>query len=108
MTAGGEVVRTGVYNDKESPFDVGALITGSEGTLGIITEIALRLIPKPESRVTLLALFGTLIDAVKASNEVLFSGIGPSVLEFMDGENDAETVNEHDSQSPLGVPAEVG
>ena len=85
VTSRGEIVRTGVYSDLQSPFDIGALLTGSEGTLGIITGIALRLIPLPESRITVLALFRTLVEAAKASNAVLSSGVGPSVLEFMDG-----------------------
>lgn len=85
VTASGEIVRTGIYTDRDSPFDVSAVITGSEGTLGIVTEIALRLIPLPESRITVLALFRSLPDAARASNAVLSSGSGPSVLEFMDG-----------------------
>jgi glycolate oxidase len=85
VTSRGQIVRTGVYTDKDSPFDVGTLLTGSEGTLGIVTEISVRLIPKPEHYVTVVALFSTFIKAAQASNAVLASGVGPSVLEFMDG-----------------------
>ena len=84
VTSCGDIVRTGVYTNRESPFNVGNLVIGSEGTLGIISEIALRLIPLPAGRVTVLALFRNLIAAAKASNAVLSSGVGPSVLEFMD------------------------
>jgi len=94
VTTSGEIVHTGVYNELGSPFNVGAILAGSEGTLGIITEIALRLIPLPESRLTVLALFRTLVETAKASNVVLSSGVGPSVLEFMDSYC-IETVREY-------------
>ncbi len=94
ITTRGEIVRTGVYTDMESPFDVGAVLAGSEGTLGIITEIALRLIPLPESRLTVLAMFRNLVETAKASNAILSSGVGPSVLEFMD-RHSLETVREY-------------
>jgi len=84
VTSAGDIVKTGVYSDLDSPFDVGALLLGSEGTLGIITEVAVRLIDLPESRVTVLALFRSLVETARASNAVLMSGINPSVLEFMD------------------------
>jgi glycolate oxidase len=84
VTAAGEIVRTGVYSDREAPFDVGVLMIGSEGTLGIVTEVAMRLIPLPAGKRTMLALFRTLDETVRASNAVLSSGVEPTVLEFMD------------------------
>jgi glycolate oxidase len=104
VTAGGDIVRTGVYTDRDSPFDIGAIITGSEGTLGIVTEIALRLIPLPESRITALALFSTLVEAAQASNAVLSSGVGPAVLEFMD-RHCIDTVREY---AGVEIPEETG
>ncbi|MBT4485274.1 MAG: FAD-binding protein [Candidatus Latescibacteria bacterium] len=105
VTARGNIVRTGVYTDKDSPFDAGAILAGSEGTLAIITEIAIRLIPLPESRITVLALFRTLVDAAHASNSVLSSGVGPAVLEFMDGKC-IDTVREYaDVEIPEGTGA---
>ena len=104
VTAGGEIVRTGIYTGKDSPFDVAAVLAGSEGTLAIITQIALRLIVLPESRITVLALFRTLADAARASNAVLKSGAGPSVLEFMDG-HCIDTVREY---TDVEIPADTG
>jgi len=104
LTSRGEIVRTGIYTDRESPFDVGALIIGSEGTLGIITEVALRLIPLPEGIITVLALFKTLVEAADASNAVLSSGVGPSVLEFMDG-HCIDTVREY---ADVDIPDDTG
>jgi len=104
VTASGETVRTGVFTDRDAPFDVGAVIAGSEGTLAIITEIALRLIPLPESRITVLALFRTLAEAARASNAVLSSGAGPAVLEFMDG-HCINTVREY---ADVSIPEDTG
>jgi glycolate oxidase len=84
VTVEGEIIRTGVYTDRNSPFDVGMLLVGSEGTLGIVTEVAFRLIPLPLGKRTLLAFFRTLVETVRASNAVLASGAEPVVLEFMD------------------------
>ncbi len=85
VTAGGGIVRTGLLSDDEIPFDPGAVLAGSEGTLAVVTEIAVRLIPLPESRFSVLALFRSLMEAAEASNAVMASGVGPSVVEFMDG-----------------------
>ncbi len=100
----GTIVRTGVYSDTPSPMDAGAIMAGSEGTLGIVTEAALRLIPLPESRLTMLAIFRSLVDAANASNAVLTSGVGPAVLEFMDGKC-IDTVREYVS---LPIPDTAG
>ncbi len=94
VTADGSVVHTGVYTDGNTPFDVGSLMLGSEGMLGIVTEIALRLVPLPREKRTLLAFYGTLVDTVRASNAVRASGAEPSVLEFMD-KSCIDTVREY-------------
>ena len=104
VTTGGDVVKTGVYSDKDSPFDVGALLLGSEGTLAVITEVAVRLIDLPESRVTVLALFRSLVETARASNAVLISGVNPSVLEFMD-RRCIDTVREY---ADVAIPDETG
>lgn len=94
VTASGEIVRTGVLSDSEAPFDAGAALIGSEGTLAVVTEVAVRLIPLPPERVTVLAVFKSLPEAAVASNAVLSSGADPSVLEFMD-KKCIETVREY-------------
>ena len=104
VTAAGTIVRTGVYTDRRSPFDVGALMAGSEGTLGIVTEIALRLIPLPRVKRTILAFFRTIMDTVRASNAVRASGAEPSVLEFMD-RSCIDTVREY---AGVAVPEGTG
>ena len=104
VTAGGEIVRTGVYADSDSPFDPGAVLLGSEGTLGIITEVAVRLIPLPTHRATVLALFRSLPETASASNAVLRSGVNPAVLEFMD-RSCIDTVREY---ADVEIPDETG
>ncbi len=104
VTAEGEIVRTGIYTDRDSPFDVGTLMIGSEGTLGIITEAAFRLIPLPQGKRTLLALFRTITEAVRASNAVLASGAEPVVLEFMD-RSCIDTVRDY---AGVDIPEDTG
>ncbi len=65
-------------------YDFTKFLIGSEGTLGIITEAILRLIPLPKERKVLLAFFDSLEDVGKAVTKIMTSGIFPSALEFMD------------------------
>ena len=57
---------------------------GSEGTLGIVTKVAVRLMKVPESVVTLLAAFRSLDDASQAVSDIIGAGMVPSALEMMD------------------------
>ena len=59
-------------------------MVGSEGTLGIITRITLRLLPKPESVRTMAAFFGSMHQAAKTVSEIIRRGIIPRTIEFMD------------------------
>ena len=65
-------------------YDLTRLFLGSEGTLGVITRITLRLVAKPAARQTLAAGFGTLNAAAEAVSLILRSGLAPTALEFMD------------------------
>jgi glycolate oxidase len=65
-------------------YDLTRLFLGSEGTLGVITRIVLRLVPKPASRQTLAAGFPTLESAALAVGQILKAGLTPTALEFMD------------------------
>ena len=65
-------------------YDFTKFLVGSEGTLGIITEAILRLIPLPKERRVLLAFFDRLEDVGKAVTKIMTSGVFPSALEFMD------------------------
>jgi glycolate dehydrogenase FAD-linked subunit len=81
----GQRMRTGTACMKSSSgYDLTRLFVGSEGTLGIITEIILKISPKPLSHKTALGMFSSLRDAGQAVSDIMHSGIVPSVLEIMD------------------------
>jgi len=86
VLADGEIIRTGSRAVKNVVgYDLTQLVTGSEGTLAIITEITLRLIPKPPARATMRAMFSTVDAAVEAVAAIVRSGVIPSALELVDG-----------------------
>jgi glycolate oxidase len=81
----GEVITTGVRTAKGVVgYDLTRLIVGSEGTLGIITKIVLRLLPMPEVVRTLSAVFTHIRDTAKAVSEIVRSGLIPRKVEYMD------------------------
>jgi glycolate oxidase len=79
----GRIVRLGEGGDT-SASGLLALMVGSEGTLGVITEVLLRLIPAPRSRSTLAATFTGMERAAAAVAEISEAGIVPAALEFLD------------------------
>lgn len=84
---GGEVLRPGRRTVKGvTGYDVTALLVGSEGTLGVFTEITLRLVRKPAAVHTLLALFAEPEDAARAVGDLVREGHVPRCLELMDRE----------------------
>ncbi len=81
----GEVITTGVRTKKGVVgYDLTRLFVGSEGTLGIVTKIVLRLIPLPETRETMSAVFDKLGTAMDAVSRITSARIVPAALEFMD------------------------
>jgi glycolate oxidase len=81
----GEIVRTGKNTSKGvAGYDLTSLLVGSEGTLAIITDITLKLLPKPRSVQTALAVFASTDQAVRAVTSMLAAGIVPRTLEYMD------------------------
>jgi glycolate oxidase len=86
VLADGSVVRTGQRTIKGvAGYNLTALLVGSEGTLGIITEITVGLLPKPASPAGVSATFGSVADALTAANTLVAGDRRPSVLEFLDG-----------------------
>jgi glycolate oxidase len=81
----GEIIRTGVRTAKGVVgYDLTRLMVGSEGTLGIITKITLRLLPLPEALRTISVVFSRIHDAARTVSEVVRSGILPRTVEYMD------------------------
>ena len=81
----GELIATGVRTRKGVVgYDMTRLLVGSEGTLGVITKLILRLIPHPAAVTTMVALFPKLDPAMEAVTTILMRGHCPSALEFLD------------------------
>jgi glycolate oxidase len=85
VLANGEVLRTGgrVHKNKTG-FDLIGLFVGSEGMLGVVTEITLRLLPLPPARATLSAAFATATQAAEAVQAIFAAGFLPASLEIAD------------------------
>jgi glycolate oxidase len=84
----GEIVHTGSKAVKNVVgYDLTQLLVGSEGTLAIITEITLRLIPRPVAHATLLAEFATVTDAVEAVTELIRRRVVPAAVELVDADS---------------------
>jgi len=82
----GDVIRTGSKAVKNVVgYDLTQLLVGSEGTLGIITQAVLRLVPKPPARATLRATFDSIDAAVEAVSELIRARVVPATLELVDG-----------------------
>ncbi len=83
--ADGSLIRTGARTYKSvTGYDLTQFFVGSEGTLGIFTEITLKLLPLPEEIATLIAFFDRASDAADASSAIVAARILPRALEFMD------------------------
>lgn len=81
----GEIIWTGANVLKNSTgYNLTQLMVGSEGTLGIVTKIVLRLIPKPTESMTMLAPFADAEKACEAVSAIFRKGITPSAMEFME------------------------
>src|SRR5438552_2335191 len=85
VLASGDVLRTGgrVHKNKTG-FDLIGLFVGSEGMLGIVTEITLRLLPLPPARATLSAAFATMSETAVVVQEIFAKGFLPASLEIAD------------------------
>lgn len=104
VTPTGEIIRTGGRTVKNvTGYDLTRLIVGSEGTLGIVTEVILRLIPKPKARKTLLASFDNLVDSGRAITRILSSGILPGAMELMDN----ACIRAVENYQPSGLPLDA-
>ncbi|MCX6030464.1 MAG: FAD-binding protein [Chloroflexi bacterium] len=104
VLAGGHVLRLGGRTIKDvAGYDLKRLFIGSEGTLGVVTEITVRLIPKPAAQLTALAAFPKLADACQAVGAILQAGVTPLVTELMD----QGTTRAVEGFKHLGLPTDV-
>ncbi|MCL5960052.1 MAG: FAD-binding protein [Chloroflexi bacterium] len=100
----GEIIRTGGKTIKNvTGYDLTRLFIGSEGTLCVITEMTLRLLPLPKQRKTMMAVFGSMEEAGAAVSRIIASGMVPSKIELMDGAS-VRNIEEH---AHAGFPEDV-
>jgi glycolate oxidase len=103
VTPQGEVITTGGRTLKNVVgYDLTKLIVGSEGTLGVVTKIILKLLPLPEAKKTMLVQFKTIEGAAQAVAEIIRCKIIPTTLEFLDG----ATIKCIRDISPIPLPEE--
>lgn len=92
VMADGEILRTGSNTIKNATgYNLNSLFVGSEGSLGIVVEATLKLIPKPEAKRVMMSYFDTVQSAVEAVNSIIEQRIFPTTLDFMD-KNAIQTV----------------
>jgi glycolate dehydrogenase FAD-linked subunit len=85
VLASGDVARLGTACVKDvAGYSLKDLFVGSEGTLGIVTEVLLKLVPRPAARRTLLALYDSIEDAAETVSAIVAARIIPCTLEFLD------------------------
>jgi glycolate oxidase len=84
VTGAGELVWLGGKVQERPGYDLTGLTVGSEGTLGLVTAVAVRLLHVPEGVKTLLTSFSTLDDASETVSAIIAAGIVPSALEIID------------------------
>ncbi|SFM28863.1 FAD-binding oxidoreductase [Variovorax sp. OV329] len=103
VTASGEVIRTGTRAKKSSAgYDLTRLFVGSEGTLGVITEITLRIYPLPEAVSAAICSFPSIEDAVRTTIQIIQLGVPIARVELID-QHTVRMVNAH---SKLGLREE--
>ena len=101
----GEVISVGGKNVKDvAGYDLTRLMVGSEGTLGVITRVIVKLIPLPEAKKTLLALYRNVGGAARTVSSIIAQKVIPATLEFLD----AVTLRCIEDYVHIGLPLDVG
>jgi glycolate oxidase len=100
VLASGKIIRFGSKNIKDvTGYKLSSLFCGSEGTLGVITEATLKVMPMPEAVKTLMVTFDNLDNTAKAVTDIIGSGIIPVAMELMD----KLTLNAIEDSANLGL-----
>ncbi len=104
VLANGDILKTGGKAIKNvTGYDLTRLLCGSEGTLGVVTEITVRLVPKPPASRTIVGHFPRLEDSSEAVAAIIGAGIVPAGLELMD----KVVIKAVEADSSLGLPTDV-
>src|SRR5438132_11347472 len=104
VLASGDVTWVGSRSADLPGYDLCGVVVGSEGTLGVVTAIVVRLLRKSEAVRTLLAAFETIDDASHTVSEVIAAGIVPAAMEMMDG----VVMTAGEAANPAGYPQDAG
>jgi len=100
----GDVIRTGGKLVKDvAGYDLTRLLVGSGGTLAVITEATLKLVPKPPFRLAMVAVYGDLYGAARSVSSIIAARIIPCTLEFMD----QATIRVVEDFAKVGLPADA-
>jgi glycolate oxidase subunit GlcD len=99
----GEVVRIGGYAYDPPGYDLRGALVGSEGTMGIVTEVTVRILPLPETIITLLVAYDDIADAARSVSHIISAGILPTTLEMMD----APIINAVEDSYACGYPRDA-
>ncbi|MFD1675526.1 FAD-binding oxidoreductase [Alicyclobacillus fodiniaquatilis] len=100
----GEILRCGGKNYKDvAGYDLTRLLVGSEGTLAVITELTLKLLPLPETKRTIVVFCNTMVDAARIVERIVAAKIIPATMEFLD----QATMRVVDDFAKLGLPRDV-
>ncbi|MDD9304172.1 MAG: FAD-binding protein [Desulfobacter sp.] len=104
VIADGKITRFGSKNVKDvTGYKMASLFCGSEGTLGLVTQAIVKVVPKPETTRTLMVNFTDLDDTAKAVSDIIGSGILPAAMELMD----QFTLNAIEESANLGLDREA-
>lgn len=100
----GKLIKTGARTVKcASGYNLGGLLVGSEGTLGVYNTITLKLIPPPQDRRSMLAVFDSIHRASETVSRIIASKVVPATLEFMDN----VTIRAVEDFSKVGLPVDA-
>lgn len=100
----GDILNVGVKTMKGVVgYDLTRLFVGSEGTLGVVTKIVVKLIPLPEAKATILALFEKVEDTAEAVSAIIAARIVPSTIEFMD----RASIRCSEQANPMGIAESI-
>jgi glycolate oxidase len=99
----GEVIELGGEPLDMPGYDLTGVTVGSEGTLGIVTEVTLRIMPKPEAIKTMLVVFDSLEQAGQTVSDIIAAGIVPATLEMMD----QTIIRAVEAAAPAGYPLDA-
>jgi len=104
VLANGDIIRFGSRNVKDvTGYRLFGLFCGSEGTLGVVTEITLKVLPQPVAYRTVLAVFNDLDDSATTVADIIGAGILPAALELLD----KVLINAVEDANNIGLPREA-